>query len=256
MLVILNIISLGSRVAEQMMPPAAEARLLAYASLDKVRNRNARVVFEEYLKENGRNEEADSVRVQWKAEFPEERMVDDALALMNRQFYQLAADTLQAVLERNPVYWNAWTILGTCYQLMHDNDSALFCMLIADGLNPYNHFIYNNLAHTYLSMGNHDKAYEYWRKSLARDSLFLPAITGLDKLELNRGTAKRPCDHLLTAASDPQASVEIIQALGDCYISYQDYEKARKVYDIGLERGMDSTHLDEVEKRFPQFKRR
>jgi tetratricopeptide (TPR) repeat protein len=239
-----------------MMPPAAEARFLAYVNLDGVKNRNARIIYKNYLTDNNRTEEADSVSAEWRAKFPEELAYDFAYAQYNSgNVTQTVLDTLYYAIEQNPIFWNAWVTLGSCYQVLNRNDTALKCLIIADGLNPYNHVIYNNMAHAYEALGDHANAERYWYKTIARDSMFLPAIIGLDLIEKRLGRARRPCDHLLTAANRPQASLEAIQALGDCYTGYQEFEKARKVYEVAIQHGLDSAYLKEMEKRVPQLQR-
>ncbi len=248
-------LSLGPRVVAQVAPTIAEARFLDYTALDRVKNRNARIILESYYEEQGLQEQMRAEMDEWKQSFPEERMLEEAIGLGKSGDFRGATELLLEAIEINPIYWNAWSVLGASYNSLNKLDSALVCLSIADGLNPYNPRIHNNLAHIYFRQGDYEQAREYWQKSLKRDSLLLGPLVGLDRLELQLGTAERPCRHLAHAAVQAEEEVDILKALVNCYLDYREYERARQVLGVALQKGLDSSYVRELLEKHPQLRR-
>ncbi|MEW5993717.1 MAG: hypothetical protein AB1744_04890, partial [Candidatus Zixiibacteriota bacterium] len=255
LMIALGLLSLGPRVAAQVAPGVAEARFWDYMFLDRIKNKNARIILESYYKGLGREEEMKTQLEEWKQSFPEQAMLTEAIKDMQSGAFFQAKEKVEEVIAANPMYWNAWSVLGTCHYNLHDLDSALICLRVADGLNPYSTRIYNNLANVYFGKRDYGRARTYWEKALGRDSLMLGALAGLDRLELTLRSAEEPCRHLTRAGARPDASVDILKALGDCYVSYREYERARKVFDVALHRGLDSAYVEQLAERFPQLRR-
>jgi tetratricopeptide (TPR) repeat protein len=76
-------------------------------------------------------------------------------------------------LRYDPGYHYAWANLGVVYRWMERYDSAITCLRIADGLNPYSFSTYMKLGGTYHGAGDFEQAEKYWKRAviLKKDDL-------------------------------------------------------------------------------------
>ncbi|HWR82121.1 MAG TPA: tetratricopeptide repeat protein, partial [Candidatus Deferrimicrobium sp.] len=251
----LSLLVLIPRAGAQMSERIALAHLDDYRALDKIKNRNVRVMLGQYYQDRGREEAFQREAKRYERDFPEELTVTEALEQMYAGSYRQAAVLLAEVIEKNPLNWNAWSILGASYTRQKRLDSAMLCLKIADGLNPYNPIIYNNLGWAHFEKGEYEPAQEFWRRALKQDSLLVNALMGLDRTAWQLKNAERPCAHLSRGTTIGDPTVDLLRALGDCFLAYQDYDRARETYDEALRKGMDSTYFERLTKNFPQLSR-
>jgi len=250
----LGFLSLYSRIVAQVIPNISEVHFENYTSLDRLKNRNARDILRAFYGAHGRELEIQPKLDKLRQDFPEEKMLDEAIELMNRRAYGLAAAPLKRAVEMNPIYWNAWSVLGACYTNLNKYDSALTCLNIANGLNPYNATIFNNLAWAYFHKNDYQRAKKLWFKALERDSLVIGALAGLSRLYQAQGDQEKYFEHLSRVVRRDDAPADFVKHLGDYYLSRGEYEQAAEIYRLALKKGLDSSYIEQLMEKHPELR--
>ncbi len=249
----LCLLGLCPRVVAQVNSSISVSHFKDYLMMDRVKNRNGRGILKRFYRAQGQEQEARKVRVKRRQDFPEEGTYIEANRLMKAGSTRRAAALFTRVVDLNPIYWNAWSALGNCYKNLKEYDSALVCLEIADGLNPYNDSICNRLAWTCFHKGDYGRARRLWLNMLEQDSLLIDPKRGLARLYQVTGDEERYYQYIVRAASRNDAPLDIVKSLGDYYLSLGAYEEAARTYEKALEKGLDSAYVDSLLSCHPQL---
>jgi tetratricopeptide (TPR) repeat protein len=254
--ILLGFVSLLPRAAAQTSPETAITMVRDFMDLDRVKNRYTRFVLGQYYKELGDTTAAMQEAKRWQEEFPERVMITQAWGLRDAASAPKAAALLRQVLKINPHYSDAWSNLAAAYYLMGQYDSGLYFCRIADGLNPNSAPILSNLGTGYYHKGEYDRAEKIFMRASYLDSGFYEIPLNLSHLYLQKGDVKKAYRYLLLAVSKPNAGATAFSELGEYYLAAKDFGNARKAYDEGLRRGLDTAVVRTMEERFPALRKK
>jgi tetratricopeptide (TPR) repeat protein len=238
-------------VATQVDPDSSVELFDSYADLDLVRNTTGRYVLLQYLRDKGLDSEAD------------QRMVGNAVKMrhevLSRQGEQLLVDRkygqaramLRRVIKIAPSWSNAWANLGLSYMHQGRHDSALICLQIADGLNPFSAETYSNLAVAYLNLGDSERGEEYCRRCLEIEPDHYIASGNLMKICYNSGRLDEYRQLLYKLCEAPEATAEFLRMAGDERLRERNAAEAIRLYRLALNRGLDTAYVRQLEKQIP-----
>lgn len=168
--VMLGLFSLGGRVMMVNTPEVMIARFHDYIELDPKRDRNGRYLLVAYYKERGDNVAADLVREEWKAAFPVREKLNKAYELKIQGEFAEAAALFETIVREDAVYGDAWSNLGEIMIRYQFYDSALACLNMAVGLNPYDASAYSNRSVVHLYRGDFTSAARDLSRAIEIDS--------------------------------------------------------------------------------------
>ena len=156
-------------------------------------------------------------------------------------------------LDYNPVSSLAFTNIGTCYLRQQQLDSALYFQRIANAINPYKPSILNNLGLAYYYGEEYDKSEKAWYDALLRDSTLIWPRVFLTRQYEKLGQTQKYERLLLETAVRDDAPVELIRQLGDYHLRRQNLSAAIEAFIRGLQNGLDSTIVLEVQRQHPEL---
>jgi tetratricopeptide (TPR) repeat protein len=163
---------------------------------------------------------------------------------------------LKQVLKLQPNMHQAWTDLAWCYQKTNQLDSALYCLRVSDGMNPYNASVLYNIGLVHYRMGNVETAVEYYRRSLDADSLLAPPAMGLALVYKDQGKLDAYEQILLSTIKHQDIPVEFYYELIEYYLGSRKFDSAVRLLSEGMSHGIDSTYIRDVLKRYPDLSSR
>jgi len=253
--VLLGALVLVPRVVAVVIPDIAIAHTRSYYELDHTKNRTARYLLVKYLDRTGRKVEARREMVKWETDFPERRFAERAYQEFTNNKYREAIPYNRQVIRINPMHYDAYVLLGLCFLRLNQNDSAQLYFEIADGINPYNAEILNNLGVVYLRKGLYDKAEDALVRSLEMDSTVVNSLVSLISLYIYTNAIERSFEYFHRLEWFKDLEPELPKRIGDSYLARGHYNKAAAAYRLALERGLDSTIFSELMIEYPQLAR-
>ncbi len=162
---VLGLTMIVPRVACQAIPDSAIAMFDNYSNFDIFKCAGGRFLMLRYLEQRGDHAEAERRRTANEKTAQFELMDVEAQQMMNRREFAAATERYRQLLKRYPSFHNAWSNLAICYYRTQQYDSAIACLQIADGLNPFSENVYHHLAMCYFSTGQNQLAEEYWLRA-------------------------------------------------------------------------------------------
>ncbi|HVP06191.1 MAG TPA: tetratricopeptide repeat protein, partial [Candidatus Acidoferrum sp.] len=250
----LSLLSLGPRVASQVMPNIGIAHFRSYLTLDKIRNRNARSLLVDYYAATGDTAAANFEQRHAEEDFPESVLNKQAKQLMAQGKFNDARRVLERAIQIDPIYPDAYGQMGVCFIQLGQIDTALTLFKIADGLNPYNAQTMNNVATAYLRKKDYSTAEKEFLQSLAVDSTTLETLAGLASTYLALGQFERSIDFVSRLAVRTDMTADYFRQAGDAYASKGAYPQAARAFGYALARGLDSSYVRQVQQKYPQLK--
>lgn len=250
----LGLLSLAPRVLMQTDPSVSAPTFESYLKLDPERSRTGMFILANYYVRQGDMTKATQVEAERRAMFPGEQYIQQAkVAGQQGRLQESKSFTLMA-LQKNAGFADAWLSLAMCYEVEAKHDSALFAAQIADGLNPYNFNIQNQIALAYLALNEVDRAERIWRELESGDSARYQPPHNLARIAKLRGDVRGYQVNLERAASRQSATGEIYRELGDLLLKQGNPAGAAEKYSVALERGADSASIWNIVNKNPQLK--
>ena len=173
---------------------------------------------------------------------------------MNRQAFDKAIGSFKKAIDINAMLAPAYYNIGTCYLSLGCFDSTLVWLDVADGLNPNNPTILNDLGFAYANLNNPNAAEREWRKMIAIDSTIQTAYLNLSDLYEATGQDDKHFQVLEKIVSHFSPPPFVYKRLGDIYLKRGDRIKAKEQYKSALEHGIDSSQMKDALRIFPQLK--
>ncbi len=251
--IFLGFLLLFPRVTSQVVPDISVAHCRNYFELDKMKSRTARLMLINFYRDAGDEDMARLETERAFADFPEKRMVDSAVVLINAGHPLEAVQLLRQVLQRIPTFADAWLNLGQCYIRLRDYDNATDYLRIADGLNPYNPQFLNDLGAAYLYMGDYQRAEKALKRSLSFDTTVFEPFFNLVQLYALQNDEDKYRQSFLKMISRSEASTEVLKGLGDSNLRRRDFRRAAEAYRVAVQRGLDSAYVNQLAQKHPQL---
>jgi tetratricopeptide (TPR) repeat protein len=250
----LGFLLLVPRIATQAVPNLAIAHFKNYLVLDKIRNRNGRELLIDYYERIGDTTAAKEERARKERDFPEISLHRKGVELMSQGRLGEALNYFQRALLLNPLYYNVYANVGGCYLHLGNLDSALVLLKIADGVNPYSPSIITNIGTAYLRKGEYDRAQEYFLRSLQIDSTGQNALAGLASVYLQLNQFDRSLNYVSKIHALTDMPYDYFRQAGDAYLDKKAFAHAAQAYKYALDRGLDSSYVKNLSRKFPQLK--
>ncbi len=242
------------RAVSQALPDIAVVRFKYHSTLDSTKNMNARTVLHEYLRQKG-----DSLALKqdvrlFRAEYPEWAINENGLSLGEAGRYDRAIPLFQRAVELNPGFSAAYANLGWSYLRTNQVDSAVAYLEMADGLNPRGSRVSRRLGTAYLVAGDFDRAEVCLLEALNLDSVEHDALAGLVGLYRMIGRKEEMLHYLIRLTQMENAAPQYTIWLGDYYLESGRYKEAAATYRRAIDRGLDSTFIDDLLDQYPLLK--
>jgi len=241
---LLGFLVLFPRAFIQSSPAMALDVIRDYMALDRVKNRNTHYLIYKYYDEKGDTALAGEELTLWESGFPEKELIKQAKRLRNAGQWENAI---------NPHYSDAWSNLGEAYMTLKKYDSAVYFCQIADGLNPNVSEILTNLGAGYMYLSKFDKAEKHLKRALKLDTTLFETPYNLAHIYYKQGKYDKYIEMLIKAGSKKNANWIVYKEIGQELARRGDYVRARKSFNMALAKGMDSTRLVEIVKKYPRL---
>ena len=251
--VLLGFLVLFPRTFIQSSPDKALDVVRDYMALDRVKNRNTHYLIYKYYDEKGDTTLAKEELLLWESGFPEKELIKQAKMLRNAGQWNKAVSLLKRVIAVNPHYSDAWSNLAEAYMTFKKYDSAVYFCKIANGLNPNVSEILTNLGAAYMYLNKLDKAEKHFKKALKLDTTLYETPYNLAHVYYKQGKYDRYIEMLVKAGSKKNANWIVYNEIGQELARRGDFVRARKSFNMALARGMDSTRLVEIVKKYPRL---
>ncbi|MEW6412038.1 MAG: tetratricopeptide repeat protein [Candidatus Zixiibacteriota bacterium] len=246
--------SLGARVAGQVDKDIALRQAVDYAKLDKKKNMFALFQMHDYCWKYTDYERSPLYNFDWEGNFPEWGLVQTGLKLKADGMCGKAMPLFESAIKEHPALALAYYGLGSCYLTVGRVDSAVYYLEIANGLNPHDIHIHNDLAHAYLSVRDLHKAEIHFESAISIDGTNMQTYVNLAEFYSLSGQDEKELEILRGVASLDDAPAEIFKLLGDYYIRHRFFDDASREYQIALEKGLPRDELEPVIRTYPQLK--
>lgn len=249
----LGFLILVPRAVVQAGPETGIALFEEILNRDHDRGRTGMFILGEYYREQGDIPTADSLVKARLQQYPYETIVRKASAADEAGRAREADALTRQALQMNPTYWMAWFLLSKSYFRTGQNDSALFAARVADGLNPYNMVIQNQMALANFNLGKKSIAARMWRDLVDRDTTQYLAAASLARLYQNDGNLVeyRRYSAIAVRAADatPAALIELSKMALRSGNTAEAAEACRRI----LEKGADSSKVYDLARSNPQL---
>jgi tetratricopeptide (TPR) repeat protein len=173
---------------------------------------------------------------------------------MNEGKYIEALKPARTAFYLNPHYWSAYYNLGTTFLKLKELDSAQFYLEIAYGLNPYYAETLAQLGGVHYYKNNYKLAENFFNSSYELDSTVSNAIIGLVWINDYLKEYDVSVSYLTKLYDLKHGDDLIFKQAGDLYLQQMRYDIAAICYNFALNRGMDSSYIDKIKTKYPQFK--
>ncbi len=248
----LHFLLLIPRLAIQNNSDMAIEQFQSYISWDPLKNRNAMSMLVQYLMDQGDSARAQAQYEVFERNYREWYLNREGLAYKQEGQYQQALNTFRKVVELNPVFVAGYSNLAGTYLDLKQYDSALHYYRIARGMNPYNPKVLGGLGSTYFNLGQFEKAEQTWLTALKLDSTLTETYFGLMELYKRTGKRDKFYEFMAKAVATGDAPVTSLKQLGEYYLEQRDYDRARRVFQEALLKGLESTYWDSLKRQYPQ----
>ncbi len=250
--ILVGFLSLFPRVISQTSTRISLAHFEDYLRQDRRKNKTARVLLINHYERLGDHESAQFEREKMVRDFPEKHDINRAKMSFKQRRFSEAIYWCDNALEKDPICFDAYAIAGVCFLEMDRNDTAQTLLEIADGLNPYNPIVLNNLGTAYLRKGQFRRAEKALLQSIKHDPGFDKPVYSLANLYIHRGDIDKSFAYFEKLKSIEGVPPEYFGVLGDNYAGKGRFDKAARAYRQGLIRGLDSTYVNRlIEKHAP-----
>ncbi|MGB9255266.1 MAG: TonB family protein [Candidatus Korobacteraceae bacterium] len=170
--------------------------------------------------------------------FPGPVSVEDASRLFSEAYNaETAGDYANAIAlatratQVNPQHWEAWNLLGLCYEHLNDWDAAENAFKRQIEVSPQHVYAYNNLGRVYLHRHEYDKALVEFRKQLEINP---KDHYSLDNIGRTLKDQKKYREAIAAYQEAIQASPKIgsnYRELADCYFELGMRDEALQAVD-------------------------
>ncbi len=237
LVIALQVLALVPRVATQLVPDVAIAHAENWGRTDSRKRLYIYRAVQDYYRRSEQTAKASAMARDWKAQFIEVQLLDEGKQLLNNGQYEEAAARLTRAIKHNPMLSPAYQHLGSCMLSLNRLDSALALFQIADGFNPGNPGILNELGVVYASQGKIEKAERCWRDILQISPHDSEAALNLLRLYSTHGPHDKFVNTLLNVATWPDIPPPAHKLLGDYYRSISRPDDAERHYEKAREAG-------------------
>ncbi|HWR82405.1 MAG TPA: tetratricopeptide repeat protein [Candidatus Deferrimicrobium sp.] len=248
----LGFLVLIPRAVASTIPEVAIARFRSYLYLDKVKNQNAWIFLTNYYEKAGDSAKSRQTFVEWKSNFPEERLI----ARANELYYKeknidQTVRLLYRILDLNPTYSAVYSFLGFCYLDLQQYDSAVTLLRLADALSPNRPNNLNNLGMAYYNTGKYEKAEQLFLKAAHLDSTGYSSQYNLAQFYQRRNQPAKYSQCLQLAASRADAPAAIRKELIEYYLTRGEFQAASAAVDKFEQLSADTAFIAALRKRYP-----
>lgn len=247
----LGFLVLLPRAVSQVYPEIARTHFKHYATLDKLRNRNAWMLLLRSAREEEDTKALQQELMDWKKGFPEETILLQGKSLRDQGQFASAAVYFKQAIELNPIYHDAWSHLGEAYLRMKRYDSAMILLKIADGLNPYNSGTLNNMGSAYFYRRDFERAEECWIRAAIVDTSVFQPLFNLTRMYQALKQEGKYFDALVKLASHAEAPHSVVRELADYYLRKGQVLPAAATYRIALRKGLDTAYVKDLIVKYP-----
>ena len=249
----LGLLVLAPRAIVQAIPDKGLALITDYAELDTMKSFVTRFIVVKYLQREGRTEEAEAMREPWGALAVHERYDVEGNALFRQGRFREAERKFRQAIAFLPTYANSWTNLAAC--LMHRGalDSALYCLKIADGNNPFNPHTYIGFGDAYTHLGDYDRAEKYLLEAARLDPDDFEAYGRLFLLYARQERTEEIDRVMQELAAKPNLPADYCAVVAAHRLEAGDSSKAGELFRAALDRGLDSVATSFYESRYGEF---
>jgi len=251
--VVLGFFSLMPRAAGLSVPAVALGNFQSYLGYDKIKNRGGRHLLIKYYREHDDQQTADLELDRWQKDFPEVTLATygNQLAAEGRTEEAIAVNKSAVVI--NPIFWVSYSNIGVYYIGLRQYDSAAVYLEIANGVNPFNTRILNNLGYAYTHLGKFNKAEDVLLYSHTLDTANIEPVLNLLQLYKTTNRPEEFHEFLFMAAGRDGAPALVHKEVGDYWLNLAEFRKAAAAYETALRLGFDSTVILELRMNFPQL---
>jgi tetratricopeptide (TPR) repeat protein len=240
-------------VAIQVVPDKAIAMMDNYAQLDVVKSFTTRAIVVDYLEEQGREQEVHRRRIQNRQYATHELLDEEGIDLFRRGDTQGAASRFRRAIEMVPTYAYSWTNLAACHIRWQQFDSALACLKIADGNNPYNPTTYLNFGEAYMLSGDSEEAEWYFRETIRLDPGNYLARGDLIRL-FHSQNRQQELDSLMNSlAADPNTPAAYLAAVAEHKLRQGRLQAGASLFNRAIQQGLDSASVATMLGKYPQL---
>lgn len=237
----------------QVRPEPAVRQAMNYFAIDPARSRTGVITVGQYLLDHNTTAIYGELEDFRRRNYPEEAMREELNPLFRDKKQREAAALCQEIIHRDPRYPSAWMFLGFILNNAGRFDSAAAYLNIANGLDPHNPAILNELGRACYFQGDHEGAVKLWNESLAEDSLqFVPQLA-LATYYRERGEKAEASRRLALAASRPNAPAEAQLELARDHAEAKRMSEARACFEAAVARGVDTAKAAQLLKDFPEL---
>jgi len=229
------------------------AHFKSYLIYDKLKNRAGRQLLVNYYRDHGDEKAAEAETRRWQEEFPAVSLAARATEMSAQGNYREAIALNHEAIKNDPIFWVSFYNLGSCFNAIHQYDSAIYYFEICDGLNPNNSQLLNNLGFAYSQTGQLDKAIEKFERCFEIDSTAVAALVNLMDIKKNAGDNDAFYRYLQIGLKKFPNSPQVMQQLGDYLVIRQQFDKARIAYDSAMTLGLSPAYVEKIKKLFPQL---
>lgn len=149
-----------------------------------------------------------------------------ALYLQKKGKHKIAIQLLKEVIQKDPLYVQAYNAMGISYDHLGDYDRAIKFYKLALTLNPNLHYVYNNLGYSYLLNGNLDWAINAFKKAIALDASNKRYHNNLALAYMQKEQFDLAVEQFTLAADEISAN----RKLGQLLYRENKFELAKKYY--------------------------
>jgi tetratricopeptide (TPR) repeat protein len=253
----LSLIMLIPRAATQADPETSIEVFDNYSDMDTFKNGGGRFLLLKYLEDKGRRGDAYRRRLQNATTARFEFWDAEGARLMTQRQYRPAIEKYQELLDDFPCYNNAWTNLGICYYQLRQYDSAIACLRISDGLNPYSVNVYHALALAKYASGNSPEAEELWTEAsrlVPTDPRPYTYLLLMYEYDGRDDDYRRTVDRVLEYADSPKATPGLIKQAAALYAKQGDFENSARRCRRILATDADTAYVLSLQKTYPKLK--
>ncbi len=249
----LGLLVLVPRAISQTVPEISIAFFENYADLDVARNMGGRSILSKYYEEIGDKESSDRLLRDYLKDYPEFGLNRQALDLRREGKSSEAIPLYRRAIELHPGFSAAYANLGLSYLGIQQLDSALTYLEIAAAMNPYFHLAWKHLAKVYFARGDFKQAERALRKALKYSQDKRNPLAGLVRVYKETNQQDKLLECLIKLSDIENSPVAFLKQLGDHYLERGEFQKAGRIYQRALIRGLDSSYIEDLSKRFPQL---
>ena len=251
--VALGFFSLIPRTAGLSVPAVALGNFKSYLDYDKIKNRGGRQLLIKYYRDRDDHQTADLELDRWQNDFPEVTLATHGNQLAAQGRTEEAIAVNKRAVDINPIFWVSYSNIGVYYIGLEQYDSAAVYLEIANGVNPFNTRILNNLGYAYSRLGEFDQAEDVLLYSHTLDTANIEPVLNLLQVYKSNNRPEEFRKFLFMAAARDGAPALVHKEVGDYWLNLAEFSKAAASYETALGLGFDSTVILELRKNFPQL---